>query len=125
MTLLVGMVADDLTGALDAAAPFAGQGLETVVLISLDSDGALPADAEVLCINTASRELTDGEAAARVTVATRRLAAAGPRRWFKKIDSRLKGHLAAETSAMLAVTGLSRALVAPAEIRNGRRHQGT
>jgi uncharacterized protein YgbK (DUF1537 family) len=120
MTLLVGMVADDLTGALDAAAPFATRGLATLVLLSSDGETVFPDDTEVACINTASREITPDAAAARVAKATRLLAPAKPRLWFKKVDSRLKGHLAVETSAMLASAGLSQVLAAPAIPEFGR-----
>jgi uncharacterized protein YgbK (DUF1537 family) len=118
MTCHVGMVADDLTGALDAAAPFAARGLRTLVVLSPfgleTADRARLREAEVICINTASREIPAEEARRRVLAATTELMALTPGLLFKKVDSRLKGHVGVETGAMLQLSGRARALVAPA-----------
>lgn len=101
--------ADDLTGALDAAAPFAGRGLATEVAIGLDGVRAALADAPaVLSVNLGCR---DGEAA-EARRRTQELLALVPAGTilFKKIDSRLKGHIAAEMDAI----SYRHALVAPA-----------
>lgn len=101
--------ADDLTGALDAAAPFAGRGLATEVAIGLDGTHAALAEAPaVLSVNLGCR---DGEAeeARRLTRELLRLVPADAV-LFKKIDSRLKGHIAAEMDAI----SYRHALVAPA-----------
>ena len=81
--------ADDLTGALDAAAPFAGRGLATEVAIGLDGVGeALVAAPAVLSVNLGCRDGEAEEAHCR----TRDLMAMVPAgtMFFKKIDSRLK-----------------------------------
>ena len=100
---------DDLTGALDAAAPFAGRGLSTDVAIGLDGVRAALADAPaVLSVNLGCRDGDADEARRR----TRELMAQVPADTilFKKIDSRLKGHIAAEMDAV----SYRHALVAPA-----------
>lgn len=101
--------ADDLTGALDATAPFAGRGLVTEVAIGLDGvRAALANGPAVLGVNLGCR---DGEAdeACRRTRELMGLVPAGTF-LFKKIDSRLKGHIAAEMDAI----SYRQALVAPA-----------
>ncbi|MFK3780197.1 four-carbon acid sugar kinase family protein [Agrobacterium sp. NPDC089420] len=101
--------ADDLTGALDAAAPFAGRGLVTEVAIGPGGVRAALADAPaVLSVNLGCR---DGEAeeARRHTRELLALVPAGTV-LFKKIDSRLKGQIAAEMDAI----SYRHALVAPA-----------
>ncbi|MDH7803575.1 MULTISPECIES: four-carbon acid sugar kinase family protein [unclassified Rhizobium] len=101
--------ADDLTGALDAAAPFAGRGLATEVAIGLDGVPAALADAPtVLSVNLGCRDGDADEARRR----TQELLALVPSDTilFKKIDSRLKGHIAAEMDAV----SYRHALVAPA-----------
>ncbi|MGN7956714.1 four-carbon acid sugar kinase family protein [Agrobacterium tumefaciens] len=101
--------ADDLTGALDAAAPFAGRGLATEVAIGLDGVRAALADAPaVLSVNLGCRDGKADEACRR----TQELLALVPAGTilFKKIDSRLKGHIAAEMDAI----SYRHALVAPA-----------
>lgn len=96
---MLAIIADDLTGALDSAAPFAGRGLHTEVALSLDAvPAAIDAGPSVVVINLASREVAP-EQAARLT---REALAHLPRgvRIFKKIDSRLKGNITAELDAM-------------------------
>ncbi len=101
--------ADDLTGALDAAAPFAGRGLVTEIAMDLDGVQAALAEApDVLSVNLGCRDGTAEEAQRR----TKTLLASLPDDvvLFKKIDSRLKGHIAAELDAI----SFGRALVVPA-----------
>jgi uncharacterized protein YgbK (DUF1537 family) len=95
------IVADDLTGALDAAAPFASRGLRTVVGTRPEAAAAaLASGAEVIALNAASRDLSPQSAWERVT---RLLALLPPgQRLFKKVDSRLKGNVAAELGAFAA-----------------------
>ncbi|QNI02514.1 four-carbon acid sugar kinase family protein [Halomonas sp. SH5A2] len=120
----VAIVADDLTGALDAAAPFAQRGATTRVVVALESlevaldewQGALP---EVIAVTTESRHLTASAAAERVTQATQVLARLAPAVWFKKIDSTLRGQVVAESLAMHRAC-CRRLLLAPAVPSQGR-----
>jgi uncharacterized protein YgbK (DUF1537 family) len=111
------IIADDLTGALDSVAPFAAVGLDCLVATSLPGLAQAVALApEVLAVNLGTREL-DPEAAAKVARAAAVAAAAkvGPDTiWFKKIDSRMKGPIAAEVAEVVAVTGLDRIVLCPA-----------
>ncbi|EUB98602.1 type III effector Hrp-dependent outer protein [Rhizobium sp. CF080] len=103
------ILADDLTGALDCAAPFAGRGLHTEIALGPESIGlALQATPAVLSVNLGSREV-EAEAARQAVAAA--LSSLPPDIvLFKKIDSRLKGNIAAELDA----TPFRLALVAPA-----------
>ena len=114
----VGIVADDLTGAMDAAAPFADIGIGTVVALHCDS--ALPTSAAVLSIDTDTREATRQDASDTVRRTMAKLRAAGARLLFKKIDSTLRGNIGAETLAALAGSGCRCAIVAPAAPAQGR-----
>ena len=115
------IIADDLTGAFDAAAPFAGRGLTvTVALEPAALPEALDQGAEVLAISTQSREIPAAEAAAAVARVAAQLPAGA--RLFKKVDSRLKGNVAAEVAALAA--GGAPLLVAPAIPDFGRMVQG-
>lgn len=94
----IAIIADDLTGALDAAAPFAARGLKTVAVVDDSQFSETQArGADVLAINTASREISAAEARARVARVLSRLPADCI--LFKKVDSRLKGPIAEELSA--------------------------
>lgn len=115
------IVADDLTGALDASAPFAARGLSTVVALGLDGlSAALAGGADVVGVSTDSREIVP-EAARQAVADCVAMLPAGLS-IFKKIDSRLKGNIAAELDAI----AFRRALVIPAIpafgrwMRNGR-----
>ena len=66
------VLADDLTGALDAAAPFAARGITTVVALGLDGlDAALASGADVVGVSTDSREIVPDAARAAVASARR------------------------------------------------------
>lgn len=109
------IIADDLTGALDAAAPFATRGLKTIVALSPDAlPEAFAAGAAVVGVSTDSREVDADTARSRMGAAAEGLG--GSIRVFKKIDSRLKGNVAAE----LDMLDFERALVVPAIPEFGR-----
>lgn len=115
------IVADDLTGALDVSAPFAAHGLRVVVATTpAGTAEAIASRADVVCVNTASREIAADAAVAAVTTVSRELASALPDIAFKKVDSRLKGHVAAEVGATMTAFGCRHAVVAPAVPSQGR-----
>lgn len=109
------IVADDLTGALDTAAPFAARGLRTEVVLKVGAVAqGLALSPDVLSINLASRDKSP-EGAFQLM---RQVVALLPPqvRLFKKIDSRLKGYISSELDA----TSYRHALVAPAIPAFGR-----
>lgn len=115
MTLQAAIIADDLTGALDTGTPFVEAGLKVAVAIDIEAVAeALARDPDVVVINTASRALSADEAARKVQAAVAALGSAIPPILFKKIDSRLKGNVAAESLALAEVAVRSRIVVAPA-----------
>jgi uncharacterized protein YgbK (DUF1537 family) len=115
MTLLVAIIADDLTGALDTGTPFVEAGLTVAVAINVEAVAeALARNPDVVVINTASRALSAGAAAQQMQAALAALGTARPSILFKKIDSRLKGNVAAESVALAEITGRCRIVVAPA-----------
>lgn len=120
----VAIVADDLTGALDAAAPFARRGASTRVVIALErlaeTLAAWGADVpEVVAVNTESRHLPAAQAAARVDAAIAGLGVLAPRLWFKKVDSTLRGPVVAECLAARRACGRY-LMIAPAVPAQGR-----
>ncbi|MFI5400471.1 MAG: four-carbon acid sugar kinase family protein [SAR324 cluster bacterium] len=144
----LGILADDLTGACDCAAPFAARGARTAVWVrpgaALPSHFRFAAELnlglaaeldlgltqafgrlgrprawDVLAFNTDSRNVTEAEARSRVRSAALALSQAGWPLGFKKVDSTLRGHLSAELEELLAL-GVSRAWLAPAFPAQGR-----
>lgn len=119
------IVADDLTGAMDAAGPFAALGIETwVVAVPIRCDPASLQTARVVSVNTDSRHLPAAEAAARVREIVRHLGGDGFDIIVKKIDSTLRGNVVAETMALLDASGRHQALVAAAFPAQGRTVRG-
>lgn len=109
------IVADDLTGALDTAAPFAAAGRKVTVVADQRFVGeAMKSDADVITVTTRSREIPAKEA--RDRVAEIKTALEPGIRLFKKVDSRLKGNLEAELEAL----DFERAVVLPGIPEFGR-----
>lgn len=116
------IVADDLTGAADAAGAY-GETYSSAIVFG--ADGSWP-DAEILAVDTESRHLPEIEAAKLVASAVRRSVLMG-RPVFKKIDSLLRGNVGAEVSAALAELAREErgvAIVAPAFPATGRTTVG-
>ena len=120
--LKIAIIADDLTGAMDAAAPFAKRGAHTRVMFSDNpsSDELLNAP-EILARTTDSRHLDPVRAIQRVHQALSDLEDRLP---FKKIDSTLRGNVVAETLATLEATGRRHLLITPAFPGQGRTLRG-
>lgn len=115
MSLKVAVIADDFTGALDSSTPFVLAGLTVAAATRPEGlAAALASDADVVVVNTASRALSAGDAAAAVEDAAEQLRAAEPELVFKKIDSRLKGNVFSETQAAAEGFGRNAIVVAPA-----------
>ena len=89
----IGVIADDLTGAMDTAGAFASAGLRTAVALTPSSsiDGR---DWRVLCVNTQSRNASVAAITASVSSAVRMLAQDQARVLYKKIDSTMRRLLA-------------------------------
>lgn len=112
---MLAILADDLTGALDSAAPFAGRGLRTDIALDRNAIAGIVAEQpDVVSINLNTREIS-ADAARAETAAVIALLPPGTK-LFKKVDSRLKGNIAAELDAIPFI----RALVAPAIPEFGR-----
>jgi uncharacterized protein YgbK (DUF1537 family) len=110
------LIADDLTGACDAGALFAGGGR---VGVFIDAD--VGPDWGVAAVDTETRALGPAAARERVRGAAGRLAGRiGTGLLFKKIDSTLRGAVGAELDELLAATGRPGALVCPAFPAQGR-----
>ncbi len=117
------VVADDLTGACDTGHEFAARGYRTRV--TLHPTGS-PGDAEVLVVDTDSRYAPADVAADAVRAAVE---AHPAETLYKKVDSTLRGNLAAEVAAALQArvdrrtqdgTPDGLAVVAPAAPATGR-----
>ena len=105
------MIADDLTGACDAAVHFAMRGRETVVSLGVET---APPETDVVAVSAGSRELGPEELKALMDEAARRLPVASAGILFKKIDSTLRGNVGAEIAAAVEAFGCEAAVITPA-----------
>jgi len=109
----IALIADDLTGAMDSGLQFGKRGLPTLVAMSPER---LP-DAEVLVVDTDTREARATEAYRRVGEVARALAG---RRLYKKVDSTMRGNVGYECRALLEALRPRAIVVAPAFPQGGR-----
>ena len=112
----VAIIADDLTGAADSGVQLVRAAYRTAVLFLGASEPSEEVDAVVVDAN--SRTLAPHNARERVFEVTRGFRDA--RIVYKKLDSTLRGPVAAELEAALEATGRAQAVVAPAFPNNGR-----
>jgi D-threonate/D-erythronate kinase len=106
------ILADDLSGAADCAVGGAKAGLKSIVL--LDRSATEPA--QIIAVDADSRYRTPEESRA-ISMALWRAHSARGRLFYKKIDSTLRGNVAADVSALV---GAGVAIVAPAFPKGGR-----
>ena len=98
----VAVIADDLTGALDAAAPFSAHGFTTQVIPSsaIDARSGRGADVRILCSDT--RDLSPFAAADKRDRCIDLVLEAPAMRLGLKIDSLLRGSIAADIRAVVS-----------------------
>lgn len=110
----LGIIADDLTGAMDTANEVATRGYETLVVAVPD---ASPPETTVVAVNTESRYTTPADAAEAVRRSVDAVAASVV---YEKIDSTLRGNVGSEVAAALRATAADLAILAPAFPATGR-----
>ena len=106
------LVADDLTGACDAAVHFAARGLRPATVLVARGTGA--AGARVLAVSTESRDLPPAEIRRALAAASTEFPFDSAARVFKKIDSTLRGNIGLEIAAALNSFHCDAAVVCPA-----------
>lgn len=118
---LIGIIADDLTGANDTALQFHLRGSNTQIL--LDYEGYLQniKNAQTWAISTETRNVEPEIAYKKVKAATQTfIDKLNLEFFYKKIDSTLRGNIAVETLAMLEVLNWDAAIIVPAFPSEGR-----
>lgn len=115
----VGILADDLTGGADAAAPFLAKGMTATVVRSGELSSR-PGDPDVVAYVSNSRDVGIELALQRVGEGLGSLERFDPSLLIKKIDSTLRGHVAAELALACRVVRPSLVVVAPAFPAHGR-----
>ena len=114
--MLIAVIADDLTGAADTGIQLARVGYRTAVVFH--GEEAPTVDIDAISFDTDSRTMPAGFAAKRVVEVASTVR--GARIVYKKLDSTLRGNVAAELAAAFGAAGRERAIVAPAFPAAGR-----
>lgn len=97
---IVGIAADDVTGATDSVVQFSRTGWSSRLLLGeLLPDSVLPGSA--LAVNTDARALDSATARQATASAIRNLATAGADRLYLKIDSTMRGSVPAQVAGAL------------------------
>lgn len=118
---LVGIIADDLTGANDTALQFHQKGASTKILLDSDCTPKVKAGTEVWALSSESRNVSPDEAVLRVEKAVRTFVDNFSfDYYYKKIDSTLRGHIAKETLKVLEILEYDAAIIIPAFPQEGR-----
>jgi uncharacterized protein YgbK (DUF1537 family) len=114
--MLMAVIADDLTGAADAGVQLVRAGYRTAVVFHGEE---MPnVDIDAVSFDTDSRTMPAGFAAKRVVEVAGTIR--GARVVYKKLDSTLRGNVAAELAATFGAAGCERVIVAPAFPDAGR-----
>lgn len=113
---MIGVIADDLTGAAELGAVGLRHGLKAEVVIA----GEPGRNADLVCIDTDSRSCGPTEAAQRAAHAALHLQNRGAEWIYKKTDSVLRGNVTPELEALVGQLGLAGALLVPANPALGR-----
>ena len=112
------LIADDLTGALDTAAQLTGAFGALPVVLNL----ALEPPSGSFVLDLACRDQTEAAAVALTSTTAHHLASGDIA--FKKIDSLLRGHWAAELAVLAKTGSFRRIILAPAFPGQGRITRG-
>ena len=124
MTLLLGCVADDITGATDMALMLARNGMRTVQVIGVPPAARPLPEADAIVVALKSRTIPAAEAVAQSLEAATRLTEAGARQLFFKycstFDSTDDGNIGPVAEALLDHLGADFAIACPAFPENKR-----
>jgi len=113
---MIGVIADDLTGAAELGTVGLRRGLRAEII----QRGQPVGSADLVCMDTDSRSCDAKEAGRRAAAAAAAFQAAGASWIYKKVDSVLRGQVTAEVEAILRQLKLNRALLLPANPSLGR-----
>ncbi|MBE7709907.1 MAG: hypothetical protein E7Z93_05625 [Cyanobacteria bacterium SIG32] len=122
---VVGIIADDLTGANDTALQFHMRGANTQILLSDDVEPLNVLNTQTWAIPTESRNVTPNEAYEKVKSTTEKFVNVLKADYiYKKIDSTVRGNIAVESLAILKTLEWDAVVVIPAFPLEGRTTVG-
>lgn len=118
---IVGIIADDLTGANDTALQFKMNGADTNIILNGKIEKTQTDSSQAWAISTESRNLPPQDAFEKVKEAVKLFCdEINPDFFYKKIDSTVRGNIAVEALSVLDALGWDTALILPAFPQEGR-----
>lgn len=118
---IVGIIADDLTGANDTALQFKLNGADTNILLNDNIDNIQEHIPQAWAISTESRNVDQALAFEKVKNAVELFVEKiNPDYFYKKIDSTVRGNIAVEIMSVLQVLDWDAAVIMPAFPNEGR-----
>ena len=115
------IIADDLTGANDTALQFFKKGCSTKIVIDYNQDFHNDDNVDVWSFSTESRNIDKQTAFERVVEVSKKLKEnLNVEKFYKKIDSTMRGNTGVEIVAMLEAIQKDVAIIAPAYIEEKR-----
>jgi len=121
--MILGVIADDFTGATDVASMLVRAGLRTVQVIGVP-EGEAPAQADAVVVALKSRTIAPADAVRDSLAALRWLQACGARQFYFKycstFDSTAQGNIGPVAEALLQALGSDFTVACPAFPENGR-----
>lgn len=124
MSPLIGVIADDFTGATDIAGFLVAEGLQTIQLNGVPAGDTAFRDADAVVVSLKSRSIPADEAVAMSLAALRFLQQAGVERFYFKycstFDSTPAGNIGPVTDALLDALGAEFTIICPSLPVNGR-----
>ena len=114
---MIAVIADDFSG----AAEIAGVGLRYGLRGEVQTEVDVGCEGELVVVDTDTRWRQAGQAAGEVGKAAARLERIGPEWVYKKVDSVLRGPVAAEVEGARAALGKGRVVLVPANPSLGRQ----
>ncbi len=121
--MILGVIADDFTGATDVASMLVRAGMRTVQVIGVPGAGAAP-DADAVVVALKTRTIPAADAVRESLAALRWLQAAGMRQCYFKycstFDSTPAGNIGPVTEALMDALGAAFTIACPAFPENGR-----
>jgi 3-dehydrotetronate 4-kinase len=121
---VLGIIADDFTGATDIAGMLVKGGMRTIQTIGLPAQGTIPDDVDAVVVALKTRSIAAKEAVDQSLGALKALQAAGCERFFFKycstFDSTDQGNIGPVGDALLDALDGKQAIYCPAFPENGR-----
>ncbi|MGF9566267.1 3-oxo-tetronate kinase [Neorhizobium sp. JUb45] len=122
--MLLGAIADDLTGATDLALVLSREGMRTIQTVGVPPAGFDPANVDAVVVALKSRTIPSSEAVRMSLEALAWLKAAGARqiifKYCSTFDSTPKGNIGPVTDALVKALGTDLTIVCPAFPANRR-----